>query len=81
MMDTESKGYEGTEDAETRAPKRLLTEKEAALRLGVSIDTVRRMRYSGILPYVPIGQTGRGIRYAPEHLDLWIERSTTRELQ
>ena len=75
-------GCNGAIDMESRDPtRRLLSEKQAALRLGVSIDTVRRMRYSGILPYVPIGQTGRGIRYDPEDLDWWIARNKLQEPQ
>ena len=84
-MTTDTKGYKSAGDSKSPPPERpergLLTEKAAALRLGVSLDTVRRMRYSGKLDYVPIGQTGRGIRYDPEDLDLWIARNKLREPQ
>jgi hypothetical protein len=55
----------GTFDTQSFAPsvKRLFTEKEAAEHLGCSIDTIRRMRTKGILPWVPMGPTGRMIRY------------------
>ncbi len=80
-MTTESKGYEGTEDAESRAPKRLLTEKEAAFYMGWSIDTVRRLRYSGRLAYVPRGLSGRGISYDIRDLDDHIDREKRIEPQ
>lgn len=80
-MDLETKSYKGTTDTESRAPRRLMSEKGAAQYLGVSIDTVRRMRYSGVLPYVPMGTTGRRPFYDIEDLDLWIERSKVREPQ
>ena len=80
-MGVDTKGYRGAQDAQSRALQRLLSEKEAALYLGVSLDTLRRLRYSGKLDYVPIGQTGRGIRYDLEDLDLWILQSKVREPQ
>jgi excisionase family DNA binding protein len=74
---------DGTFDRESRAlsAERLLTEKEAALYLSCSADTVQRMRAKGILPYVPMGPSGRMIRYIKGDLDLWIERSKVREPQ
>ncbi len=80
-MGVDTKGYRGAQDAQSRALQRLLSEKEAALYLGVSLDTLRRLRYSGKLDYVPIGQTGRGIRYDLADLDLWILQSKVREPQ
>ena len=81
-MDKETRGYQGARDSLSHEPiKRMLTEKEAASYLGVSIDTLRRMRYSGKLDYVPIGPTGRGIRYDLEDLGLWITKSKMREPQ
>jgi hypothetical protein len=79
----ETKGYVSAQDTESRAlsAERLLTEKEAALYLGCSIDTIRRMRYSGILPYVPGGPTGHRKYYDIQDLDFWIERSKVREPQ
>ena len=81
-MDKETRGYQGARDSLSHEPiKRMLTEKEAACYLGISIDTQRRMRYSGMLPYVPMGPTGRRAFYDIEDLDLWIERSKVREPQ
>ncbi len=75
-------GCNGAIDMESRDPtRRMLSEKEAARYLSVSIDTVRRMRYLGILPYVPIGPSGRRKFYDVQDLDLWIERSKVREPQ
>ncbi len=81
-MGEETKGYHGAGDLISHEPiKRMLNEKEAARYLGISIDTVRRMRYSGILPYVPIGPTGRRKFYDMRDLDSWIERNKVREPQ
>jgi excisionase family DNA binding protein len=73
----------GTFDRQSFAPsaKRLITEQEAAEYLGCSIDTIRRMRYSGILPYIPGGRTGHRKYYDIQDLDFWIERSKVREPQ
>ncbi len=80
-MGVDTKGYRGAQDGQSRALQRLLSEKEASWYLGCSIDTVRRMRYGGVLPYIPMGPTGRRPFYDIQDLDLWIERSKVRELQ
>lgn len=80
-MDKETRGYQGAEDGQSRAPKRLLTEKEAAFYMGWSIDTVRRMRYSGRLAYVPRGLSGRRVSYDIRDLDDHIDREKRIEPQ
>lgn len=82
VMTTDTKGYKSAGDSISHEPiKRMLTEKEAALYLGVSIDTVRRMRYSGRLAYVPRGMSGRGISYDIRDLDDHIDREKRIEPQ
>jgi predicted DNA-binding transcriptional regulator AlpA len=49
----------------------LISEKEAAERLGVSVATLRRLRYSGDGPdHIKIGGL---IKYAPDDLDKFIQ--------
>lgn len=58
-----------------RAP-RLLTEKEAAERLGLSVRTLQAWRQRGLGPeYVKLS---RAIRYRPESLDAHVAESTRR---
>ncbi len=62
------------------APKlRLLTSEEAALKLRISLPTLRNIRkngnYHGMTPppYIIIGSSEReGIRYIEQELDVWI---------
>ena len=50
--------------------KMLLTESEAAKRLGISRMALLRLRKSGKVGYVYYGR--RGFRYTPEQLSAWI---------
>lgn len=53
---------------------RLLTLKEAAVYLGVSVWTIRRLVWRGEMPHVPVGklvQLDRG------DLDAWIDAKKT----
>jgi len=52
-------------------PVRLLTAREAADRLAVSLRTLRSIIGKGALPVVRVG--ARGLRVHPEDLDLFIE--------
>lgn len=49
----------------------LLTENEAAARLRVCARTLRKARQAGHLQYIRIG---RKVLYAPDDLDLFVER-------
>jgi predicted DNA-binding transcriptional regulator AlpA len=59
---------------------RLLTEKQAAEYLGVSVYLLQRMRSRGMGPdYVRVGgRKGRAIRYSLDALDAWIEQNTVK---
>jgi excisionase family DNA binding protein len=50
---------------------RLLTAREVALDLGVSVESVLRWARRGDLPAVYL--TSRAIRFRPEELDAWLE--------
>jgi excisionase family DNA binding protein len=52
---------------------RLLSERESAAALGVSIETLRRLRRAGAITFTRIG--GR-IRYTEDHLLAYIEKET-----
>jgi excisionase family DNA binding protein len=55
----------------------LLTEREAAQLLGVSLTYLRRLRRAGLVPAVrlPATRGTRGtIRYSRRDLDAWIQR-------
>ena len=55
----------------------LLTEREAAQLLGVSLTYLRRLRRAGLVPAVrlPAARGTRGaIRYSRRDLDVWIQR-------
>ena len=54
----------------------LLTEREAARRLALSVKTLRRWRWSGDGPsFIKIG---RAVRYDPLELSAYIERGIRR---
>lgn len=53
------------------SPTRLLTAREAADRLAVSLRTLRTIISQGALPVVRVG--ARGLRVHPEDLDRFIE--------
>ena len=55
----------------------LLTEKEAAARLGVSSCTLQRMRRAGEIAYLKIA--GRLVRYTEKQLTDYLEAATCRE--
>ncbi|NVN30598.1 helix-turn-helix domain-containing protein [Endobacter medicaginis] len=52
----------------TRLP-RLMKEREVAVELGVSIDTVRRLRKRGEIGHTKIGDR---LRYTPEHVQAYL---------
>jgi excisionase family DNA binding protein len=55
----------------------LLTEREAAQLLGVSVTYLRRLRRAGLVPALrlPAARGTRGaIRYSLRDLDVWIQR-------
>jgi len=52
---------------------RLLTNAEAAHRLGLKPDSLTVMRARGTLP-IPYHKVGRLIRYDPRDLDAWLEQ-------
>lgn len=57
--------------------KRLLTEKEAAYYLGVSVSLLRQLRsrsYPSKADFIPFYKIGRSVRYSIEDLDVWLER-------
>ncbi|WP_423717164.1 helix-turn-helix transcriptional regulator [Actinomycetospora cinnamomea] len=55
----------------TQAEFPLLTEREVARRLAVSLDTVRRLRSRGSGPRaVRVG--ARAVRYRPQDVDAWL---------
>ncbi len=52
------------------ASPKLLSVKEAAERLGLSISYLNKMRvHGGTLPFVKIGAS---VRYRPEDLEVWV---------
>ncbi|MEM0330724.1 MAG: helix-turn-helix domain-containing protein [Archaeoglobaceae archaeon] len=56
--------------------KKLLTEKEAAFYLGVSVSMLRQMRsqsYPAKTDFIPYYKIGRAVRYRLEDLDAWLE--------
>ena len=63
-----------TEPAEQGHAGRLLTEREVADYLAISPETLRRLRYAGEIPYVPLGR--RLVRYRREDLDRWLNERT-----
>lgn len=54
---------------------KLLTTKEVAEKLNVSISTVKRMQEDGQIAFVKIGKC---VRMREEHLENWIERRTVK---
>lgn len=52
----------------------LLTEKEVSQRIGYSVSTLQKWRVAGL--HLPFVKTGAGVRYRPEDIRSWIERST-----
>lgn len=57
-----------------QAEKRLLTAKEAAAYLGISLYTLKKMEYAGYLK--PYRTLGGHRRYSQEMLDDYLEKST-----
>jgi excisionase family DNA binding protein len=57
----------------TASPRSLLTQRQVAAQLGVSVPTVRRLTKSGVLPAVRLGK--RSVRYRPETLDALREET------
>lgn len=55
---------------------RLLTDPQVAKRLGVSVRTVKQYRYTGELPYVPIGhgKVKPGVRVRLADVDALVAR-------
>jgi excisionase family DNA binding protein len=52
--------------------RNLLSEKEAAAYIGISVSTLKRKRYSGEVTYYRIGNR---ILYSPDkHLDLFLRQ-------
>ena len=49
----------------------LLTEKELAERLGVSVGTIRHWRYS--LQGPPVRKVGRSVRYSLIEIEQWLD--------
>jgi len=60
--------------------RELLTIKQAAKLLGVSVETVRRLVWSGRISYVDLGRGGRYmmVRFRPEHIEEFLRE---REVQ
>ena len=56
----------------TLATPRLLTLRETAERLGVSVDTVRRRIAEGALPAIQLGGRGTSVRVDPAELERWL---------
>jgi len=50
---------------------RLLTERELAEMLGVSVSTVRHWRYS--LQGPPVRKVGRAVRYSIDEVERWLD--------
>ena len=50
---------------------RLLTERELAEKLGVSVSSVRHWRYS--LQGPPVRKVGRSVRYAEAEVEKWLD--------
>lgn len=62
--------------AENRAlqapqPEPLISEKDAARRLGISPDLLIQRRFRG-QPLIPVIRIGRAVRYAPEDIRAFI---------
>lgn len=51
---------------------RLLTQREVAERLRLTVEAVRRMRYRGVLPYVRLGT--KTVRVRESDLEQFIEK-------
>jgi len=49
----------------------LLTEKELAERLGVSVGTIRHWRYT--LQGPPVRKVGRSVRYSERECEEWLD--------
>jgi predicted DNA-binding transcriptional regulator AlpA len=51
----------------------LLTERELAERLGVTIHTVRRWRYLSPPQGPPVRKLGRAVRYSVAEVEAWLD--------
>ncbi len=60
--------------AQATIQPRLLSTARAAIYLGVSVWTVRRLVWSGVLP----AHRGRRMRFDVKDLDAWIEKQKRR---
>ena len=56
--------------ADAISPSRLLSSREAAQFLGISMRSLHRLKQDGHLRYVPVGGA---IRYRPSTLAAWAE--------
>jgi excisionase family DNA binding protein len=56
----------------------LLTEKEAAQRLGLSVSTLQQRRFRGRPPVFV--RLGKSVRYRPEDLDAFVAQSRVNPL-
>lgn len=66
---------------EDRLAHPLLTERDAAKLLGVSVTYLRRLRRLGLVPAyaLPPARGGRPtVRYSPRDLQTWLERRRAR---
>ncbi|MFO0892417.1 MAG: helix-turn-helix domain-containing protein [Isosphaeraceae bacterium] len=52
----------------------LLTYREAAARIGLSIPSLTRLVKAGKIPSHRIGPAGGCVRFSPEDLDRYLER-------
>jgi predicted DNA-binding transcriptional regulator AlpA len=59
---------------ERRASAHLLTEPALAEKLGMSLTTVRRLRRSRAIPYIPLGP--RSVRYFWPDVERWLKDKT-----
>lgn len=65
--------FDGWRQMTTAAPEReYLTIAEVALRLGISVPTVRRKIAAGELPAVQLGGPGTAIRIPHARLEAWL---------
>lgn len=55
-------------------PSPLINEREAALRLGLKVSTLRRWRWAGY-PNLPFHKIGSAVRYCPAEITAFIKAS------
>ena len=58
--------------------EKLLTEKEVAELLGMSVAWLQRQRWAGV--GIPYTKHGRAVRYEPQALRTWINQHRQAEL-